>query len=132
MSQRRSSRSVAQLTWLESLPAKFDKAHWMIEAMASLHADDQLVRSFCRMCDELKSNADQLGLIAMADSAGHMSSLARRGGGLQMRVRGLGELLGNLKVSYEGALKSALAPGEPTEGGGPGGTGGPPRAGSPA
>jgi hypothetical protein len=48
--------------------------------------------------------------------------MARRGGGLQMKVRGLRELLGSLKINYEAALRSATTPEapDPKTGGGSG------------
>jgi hypothetical protein len=36
-----------------------------------------------------------------------MAMLVRRGGGLQMRVRGLREGLVSLKANYEGSLRAA-------------------------
>jgi hypothetical protein len=39
-----------------------------------------------------------------------MGMMARRGGGLQMKVRGLREGLGSLKTNYEGALRAATTP----------------------
>jgi hypothetical protein len=36
--------------------------------------------------------------------------MTRRGGGLQMKVRGLRELLGSLKINYEAAMRSATTP----------------------
>ena len=46
-------------------------------------------------------------LSGLADVFGVMSNLARRGGGVQLKIRGLREGLGSLKVNYEGALRSA-------------------------
>jgi hypothetical protein len=39
-----------------------------------------------------------------------MATMTRRGGGLQMKVRGLRELLGSLKINYEAAMRSATTP----------------------
>jgi hypothetical protein len=39
-----------------------------------------------------------------------MSMLARRSGGLQMRLRGLREGLVSLKINYEGAVRAASTP----------------------
>jgi hypothetical protein len=39
-----------------------------------------------------------------------MGTMARRSGGLQVRVRGLREQLGSLKLSYEAALRDATTP----------------------
>ena len=43
-------------------------------------------------------------------SAGFMGTMARRGGGLQMKVRGLRELLGSLRTNFDGAVKAASTP----------------------
>ncbi len=54
--------------------------------------------------------ASELRLNGVADTAGLMATMTRRGGGLQMKVRGLRELLGSLKINYEAALRSATTP----------------------
>ena len=88
-----SSRQHAQLAFLETLPPKFQRAHKTIEQMGALQADEAVVRGFCRMLDEVKAGAAGLSLGALADTAGIMATMARRGGGVQMKVRGLRELL---------------------------------------
>jgi hypothetical protein len=49
-----------------------------------------------------------------------MVTLARRTGSQQMRVRGLRELMGSLKINYDGAVRAASTPEraaeEPTNG----------------
>ena len=115
MGHKLSSRQYAQLAFLETLPPKFLRIHAVIEQMAALQADEIMVRGLCRMLDEVKSTASQLSLNGIADSAGLMASMARRGGGLQMKVRGLREFTGSLKINYEGALRKATTP-EPEPG----------------
>jgi hypothetical protein len=39
-----------------------------------------------------------------------MASMARRGGGLQVKVRGLRDLLGGLRTNYELAVRKASVP----------------------
>jgi hypothetical protein len=39
-----------------------------------------------------------------------MSTMTRRGGGLQVKVRGLRELLGSLKINYDAAMRMATTP----------------------
>jgi hypothetical protein len=63
-----------------------------------------------RLLDEIKGNASALSLTGVADTAGIMGTMTRRGGGLQMKVRGLRELLGSLKINYEAAVRSATTP----------------------
>jgi hypothetical protein len=115
MALKLSSRQQAQLAYLQSLPPKFQRIHAVIEEMAGLRADDVVVRGLARLLDEIKGNASALSLTGLAETAGIMSTMTRRGGGLQMKVRGLRELLGSLKVNYEGAMRAATTPESPTE-----------------
>lgn len=110
MAVKLSSRQQAQLAYLQTLPPKFQRMHSVIEEMGALRADDVVVRGFARQLDELKANAAALSITGLADTAGLMATMARRGGGLQMKVRGLRELLGSLKINYEAALRSATTP----------------------
>jgi hypothetical protein len=108
--QKLTPRQLSQITVLEVLPPKFEQINRIIEEMAGLRADEAMVRRLCRMLDESKSAASGMGLPALADTLGMMSSLARRTGGLQMKVRGLREGLGSLKINFEGAWRAATTP----------------------
>jgi hypothetical protein len=110
MAVKLSARQQAQLAFLQTLPPKFQRMYAVIEEMAALRADEVVVRGFTRQLDELKAGAAALSLSGLADTAGLMGTIARRGGGLQMKVRGLRELLGSLKINYEAALRSATTP----------------------
>ncbi len=110
MALKLSSRQQAQLAFLQTLPPKFDRIHSVIEAMSALHADDVMVRSLGRLLDGIKGNAQAMSLPGLAETCGLMSTMSRRGGGLQMKVRGLRELLGSLKINYDAALKAAATP----------------------
>ena len=76
----------------------------------SLRADDVVVRGLARLLDQIKAESGALSLTGLADTAGLMSTMTRRGGGLQMKVRGLRELFGSLKINYEAAMRSATTP----------------------
>ena len=110
MPPKLTSRQQAQLAFLEQLPPKFQRMHSVIEQMASLKLDESILRGFGRLLDEVKANATALSLNGIAETAGIMGTMLRRGGGLQFRVRGLRELLGSLKSSYEAALRDATTP----------------------
>ena len=110
MAQKLSSRQVAQLEYLQTLPRRFQRIHAVIEEMSALRADDVVVRGLIRLLDEIKGKSGGLSLTNLADTAGLMATMARRGGGLQMKVRGLRELFGSLKINYEAALRSANTP----------------------
>jgi hypothetical protein len=117
MGVKLSSRQLAQLSYLETLPPKFGRIHSVIEEMAGLRADDVVVRGLARLLDQIKGESGALSLTGLSETAGIMSTMTRRGGGLQMKVRGLRELFGSLKINYEAAMRSATTP-EPDSGGG--------------
>jgi hypothetical protein len=110
MADKLSSRQQAQLAFLERLPPKFQRMHGIIEQMGGLKVDETILRGFGRLLDEIKGNAQALSLNGIAETAGLMGTMLRRGGGIQFRVRGLREMLGSLKTNYEGALRAATTP----------------------
>jgi hypothetical protein len=114
MTVKLSSRQQAQLAYLETLPPKLQRIYSVIEQISALQADDVTVRSLTRLLDDIKGNAGALSLGGLATTAGLMGTMARRGGGLQVKVRGLRELLGSLKINYEAALRQATTPESPT------------------
>jgi hypothetical protein len=115
MPPKLSSRQQAQLAFLEQLPPKFQRMHNVIEQMTSLRVDDAILRGFARLLDEIKGNAGALSLSGLAETAGIMGTMLRRGGGLQFKVRGLRELLTSLKSNYDAALRAATTPEVPEE-----------------
>jgi len=118
MAVKLTSRQQAQLAYLQTLPPKFQRIHSVIEEMSALRADEAVVRGLARLLDQIKGNAAALSLTGIVDTAGIMATMTRRGGGLQMKVRGLRELLGSLKVNYEAATRSASTPEAPAAEGG--------------
>ena len=110
MALKLSSRQQTQLAYLQTLPPKFQRIFSVIEQMSALQADDVTVRGLARLLDDIKGNSAALSLGGLAETAGLMGTMARRGGGLQVKVRGLRELLGSLKINYEAALRQATTP----------------------
>lgn len=102
----------AQLQYLEALRLKFDRIHRMVEEIANLHGGDTTVKALTRLLDEQRHGASTLQLNALADTLGIMATVARRGGGHQMKVRALREGLASLKTNFEGALRAASTPQE--------------------
>lgn len=99
----------AQLSFLQSMTLRLDQLKRLVEEMASLKMDDVRSRQLARQLDELKAGAAGLSLAPIADTLGMMSMLARRGGGLQTKIRGLREGLASLRILHEGAVRSASA-----------------------
>jgi hypothetical protein len=112
MPKKLSSSQVATLAVLDAFPAKFDQIHRLIEEMGTLRADENQIRRLTRMLDEMKAVAGSIGESAVAESCGVMAMLARRTGGLQMRVRGLRDNFVGLRTNFDGAHKAASTPTE--------------------
>lgn len=110
MAPKPSTRQQAQLEYFKTLQPKLDRIRRTIEAMAILQADEASVRALGRILDEIKANCQQKGLHRLAETAGSMAMLSRRGGGQQVKVRGLRELLGSFQMNLEGAHRAALVP----------------------
>lgn len=119
MTDKLTPRQKAQLAVLETLPPKFQLMHRLVEEIAGMRVDDTVIRRLTRLLDESKAATNTVGLTALTETMGIMGMLARRTGGHQMRVRGLREGLGSLKINFEGALRSASTA-EPEGPGGPG------------
>ena len=105
-----SAKQQAQLAFLELLPPKFHRIESVIEQMQSPTLDETAIRGMIRVLDEMKAGASQLSMNALADALGGTASMARRGGGLQVRIRGLRDLMGSVKTSYTLALRKASVP----------------------
>jgi hypothetical protein len=111
MDDKLTPRQKAQLEVLETLPHKFEQIHRLVEEVAGLRADESVIHRLCRILDEGKAAANSVNLTALSETMGIMGMQARRGGGVQMKIRGLREGLASLKINYEGALRSANTPG---------------------
>lgn len=110
MSEKLSARQLAQLSVLEPFPKKIEQIHRLVEEIAGLRADETVIRRLCRVLDESKAATNTVGLTVLSEIMGNMGTIARRNAGLQMKIRGLREGLGSLKINYEGALRSAKLP----------------------
>jgi hypothetical protein len=107
VSDKLTARQKAQLMVLETLPARFQQMHRLIEEIAGMRVDETVVRRLTRLLDESKAATNTVGLTALTETMGVMGMLARRTGGHQMKIRGLREGMGSLKINFEGAWRSA-------------------------
>jgi hypothetical protein len=107
MADKLSARQLSQLALLQTLPPRLEQMHRLIEEIAGLRADESVVRRLCRVLDATRSAADGVGLNAMAETMGVMSTMARRSGGMQMKIQGLRDGLRSLKINFDGAVREA-------------------------
>jgi hypothetical protein len=110
MTAKLSPQQQVRLAWLNTLPPKFARIRKGVELLSTNHADDNAVRSLIKLLGELKAQASGLSVSSLAETFGYMETLLRRGGGQQLKVRGLGELLGSATINYEGAVREATTP----------------------
>ena len=110
MAAKLSPQQQVRFAWLNTLPPKFARIRKGIELLSTNHADDNSVRSLIKLLGELKAQAGGLSVSSLAETFGYMETLLRRGGGQQLKVRGLGELLGSATINYEGAVREATTP----------------------
>jgi hypothetical protein len=81
--------------------------HRLVEEIGGMRVDESVTRRLIRLLDESKAATNTVGLTALTETMGVMGMLARRTSGHQMKVRGLREGIGSLKINFEGALRSA-------------------------
>ena len=110
MADKLSPHQQVRLAWLNTLPPKLARIRRGVELMSTNHSDDHTIRSLIKLLGELKAQAAQLSVSSLAETFGYMETLLRRGGGQQLKVRGLGELLGSATINYEGAVREATTP----------------------
>lgn len=104
------AKQQSQVNFLQLCPPKFQRFYSVIEQLNAPKVDESLVRGLARQLDEMKAGASQLGMNGFADAASSMASIAKRGGGQQVKVRALRDGLAVLKMNFEGALKKASVP----------------------
>jgi hypothetical protein len=84
------------------------------ELEASRAAPARVIQNICEtMARELSRMRQRLltsNIGTLADVAGTMSVIASRGGGIELKIRALGEGVGSLTLQLDQALKSAAAP----------------------
>lgn len=110
MAAKLTPRQILQLAFLETLPPKLERMKRVIELLSTNHADEVQVRGLQRLLDELKAQAAQANLTALAENFGYMGGLLRRVGGNHLKVRGLAELLAGARINFEGAYREASTP----------------------
>jgi hypothetical protein len=88
--------------------------HLVAELEANRAAPDRVVKKLCETIGRELSQMRQRSLTSnigtIADVAGAMAVMASRGGGLDFKIRGLGEGVTSLSMQLEHALKTASTP----------------------
>ncbi len=75
-----------------------------------------LCSAIARELSQMRQRALSSGVGTIADVAGTMSVMAGRGGGIEMKIRGLTEGVHSLRLELDQALKQATMPEPPKKG----------------
>ena len=75
----------------------------------------QLTEKIANESAQMRQRALTSNIGTIADVAGTMSVMAGRGGGINMKVRALGDAVNNLYIQLDAALKHAMARPEPNK-----------------
>ncbi len=107
----------------EFLHAADGLKHLVSELEASRAAQTRVIARICetiaRECSQLRQRALTAHVGTIADVAGTMSVMAARGGGINMKIRGLADGVNNLVLQLDQALKHAKTPAGPPRSPGP-------------
>ena len=76
---------------------------------------DNLCGSIARDLTHLRQRALTANIGTIADVAGSLAVMAARGGGLNMKIRGLTDGMNNLLIQLDHALKQAMAGEDPAK-----------------
>ncbi len=71
---------------------------------------DNICESIARQLSQMRQRALTSGVGTFADVAGAMSVMAGRGGGIDMKIRGLSDGVNSLRMQLDQALKQAMTP----------------------
>ena len=75
----------------------------------------QLSEKIVNEASQMRQRALTSSIGTIADVAGTMSVMAGRGGGINMKIRALGDAVNNLSMQLEAAKKQAMTPPEPKQ-----------------
>jgi hypothetical protein len=74
---------------------------------------ENLCESIARELSQMRQRALTANVGTIGDVAGTMSVMAGRGGGINMKIRGLNDGVNSLRLQLDQALKQAMRPPEP-------------------
>ncbi len=113
--------TVDQLRRIEEIEEFQRAAHHLKRLVTELEANragqtrtiQQLTEKISNEASQMRQRALTANVGTIADVAGTMSVMASRGGGINMKIRALGDAVSNLFMQLDVAMKHATTPLEP-------------------
>lgn len=107
MAGKLSAKAQRKLAALEEAQRKWDRVHSLVERAASDPSGQGLVmRQIRRASEDVGRVFLNNGFTALAEATKQMTLLSSRGGSVEMRVRGMREIVGAVATSIERAAKA--------------------------
>jgi hypothetical protein len=118
MTQKLSAEQVARIEQIHAFLKTVDHVAKLVTELDSNRAAkatilDGLCESIARDMSHMRQRALSSNVGTIADVAGSMAVMAGRGGGIDMKIRGLKDGVNSLRLQLDMALKHATKPPEP-------------------
>ena len=115
MANKLSVDQLRRIAEIEEYQKIVDRVHrYVAELESNRAARAQILQNICegigRELSQLRQRALTANIGTIADVAGALSVMATRGGGLSMKLRGLGDGVNSLRMQLDHALKAASTP----------------------
>jgi len=110
MAGKLSAGAQQELVFFEEVKKKVDRLHSLIEQVsAAKTGQDQMMGPINRTAVDVQRLLMNKGYGVMADSANQVAMNAKRGGGMQMKIRAFRELVNSIKAAMDTRMKMIVA-----------------------
>ncbi|MGH7546649.1 MAG: hypothetical protein ACREMM_00575 [Gemmatimonadales bacterium] len=115
MAQKLTAEQAARIEQIEGFLKTVDHVAKLVAELDSNRAAkakflENICESLARELSQMRQRALTANVGTIADVAGAMSVMAGRGGGINMKIRGLTDGVNSLRLQLEHALKQAMTP----------------------
>jgi len=115
MAQKLTAEQLARIEYVQGSLRTVDHVAKLVHELDSNRAAkskvlENICESIARELAHMRQRALTANIGTIADVAGSMSVMAGRGGGIDMKIRGLGDGVNSLRLQLDQAMKQAMTP----------------------
>ncbi len=115
MAQKLTAEQLARIEYVQGFLRTVDHVAKLVHELDSNRAAkskvlENICESIARELAHMRQRALTANIGTIADVAGSMSVMAGRGGGIDMKIRGLGDGVNSLRLQLDQAMKQAMTP----------------------
>jgi len=113
MAQKLTAEQLARIEYVQGFLRTVDHVAKLVHELDSNRAAkskvlENICESIARELAHMRQRALTANIGTIADVAGSMSVMAGRGGGIDMKIRGLGDGVNSLRLQLDQAMKQAM------------------------